>query len=187
VISQIRNGVVSESDYYTWEITATKRQSRYWSLLASFSNLWNREGQTIATPNALINTTDGRDAFSEWQVRLSSTLILPHSIEVTPIYRGQAGRPFAPTFTTRLNYNSGVTIKAGLRADYAADAVHVFDVRAQKVFRIGANRIRGFVDVYNIFNGNAVQSETTSFGANYLRPSVISGPRIARIGVRFEF
>jgi len=149
--------------------------------------LWSREGQTILTPNDLINTTNGRDYFSEWQVRLSSTLVLPQGIELTPIYRGQAGRPFAPTFTTRLNYNSGVTIKAGLRADYATDAVHVFDLRAQKVFRFGGKSLRGFVDLYNLFNTNAVQEETTSYGANYLRPSLISGPRIARLGVRFEF
>jgi hypothetical protein len=113
---------------------------------------------------------------------------LPAGVELSPMYRGQAGAPYAPTFSTRLNYNSGVVIKAGLRADYAADAVHVFDLRAQKVFRFGAAmRLRGIFDLYNIFNGNSVQSETTSYGANYLRPTVISGPRTARFGVRFEF
>src|SRR6185295_11697888 len=102
-------------------------------------------------------------------------------------YRGQAGAPFAPTFSTRLNYNAGVVIKAGLRGDYAADSVHVFDLRAQKVFRFGGKSVRGIFDVYNILNGNAVQSETTSYGSNYLRPIVISGPRTVRFGVRFEF
>jgi hypothetical protein len=187
VVQEIRNGILRDTDYYTWEITATKRQSRRWSLLASFSNLWSREGQTIATPNALINTTDGQDVFSEWQVRLSSTLILSKGIELTPIYRGQAGRPFAPTFTTRLNYNSGVSIKAAPRDQNATDTVNVFDVRAQKVFRLARKSIRGFVDLYNIFNTNAVQEETTSYGGNYLRPSLVSGPRIARVGIRFEF
>ena len=33
----------SDSEYYTWEITATKRQSAGWSLLASFTHTWNRE------------------------------------------------------------------------------------------------------------------------------------------------
>lgn len=187
VVQQIQNGIVRDTDYYTWEITATRRQSNRWSLLASFSNLWSREGQTILSPNELINTTNGRDYFSEWQVRLSTTLILAKGVEVTPMYRGQAGRPFAPTFTTRLNYSSGVAIKAAARDEQATDAVHVFDVRAQKVLRFGGKSLRGFVDVYNIFNINAVQEVTTSYGANYLRPSLISGPRIARIGGRFEF
>ena len=34
---------------------------------------------------------------------------------------------------------------------------------------------------------NAVQDMTTSYGSNFLRPSLISGPRIARIGLRYEF
>ena len=33
----------SDSEYYTWEITATKRQSARWSLLASFTHTWSRE------------------------------------------------------------------------------------------------------------------------------------------------
>ena len=48
-------------------------------------------------------------------------------------------------------------------------------------------KLRGFLDVYNITNTNAVQDMTVSYGANFRRPSLISGPRIARIGVRFEF
>ena len=33
----------SNSEYYTWEITATKRQRAGWSLLASFTETWSRE------------------------------------------------------------------------------------------------------------------------------------------------
>ena len=61
-------------------------------------------------------------------------------------------------------------------------------MRLAKAFRFKrGNTIRGFVDVYNMFNTNAVQDMTTSYGANFLRPSLISGPRIARIGLRYEF
>jgi hypothetical protein len=187
VVQQIQNGIIRNNDFYTWEISAIKRQSNRWSLIASFSNLWSRVGATVLTPNDLINTTNGRDYFSEWQVRVSSTLNLPFGIDLTPMYRGQAGAPFAPTFTTKLNYSSGVVIKAGLRGDYANDHVHVFDLRTQKVFRFGSKTVRGIFDVYNILNTNAVQAETTSYGINYLRPVTISGPRTARVGVRFEF
>ena len=47
----------SDSEYYTWEITATKRQSARWSLLASFTHTWRREAALGTgndfTPNAL--------------------------------------------------------------------------------------------------------------------------------------
>jgi hypothetical protein len=188
VVSQVMNEHVTNSDYYTWEITANRRQSNRWSLLASFSQLWSRQGVTRLTPNALINTTNGRDAYKEWQVRVSSNLELPMGIHFTPIVRGQAGRPYAPTFNARLNYNTSVPIKASPRGEQRNDTVVVFDMRLAKAFTFkGSNRLRGFVDVYNMFNTNAVQDMTTSYGSNFLRPSLISGPRIARVGLRYEF
>ncbi|HJZ73165.1 MAG TPA: TonB-dependent receptor, partial [Vicinamibacterales bacterium] len=51
----------ADSDYYTWEITATRREIGRWSLLASFAETWSRETNFGAfTPNSLINTVDGR-------------------------------------------------------------------------------------------------------------------------------
>ena len=188
-VSQVvKTGYVTDSDFYTWEITATRRQSRRWSLLASFSNMWSRQGITALTPNALINTTDGRDAVTEWQARLSSNLQLWRGIEVTPMLRAQAGRPYAPTFIARLNYQSNVPIYASPKGDQRNDNVVVFDVRLAKAFLSGqGKKLRGFLDVYNITNTNAVQDMTVSYGSNFMRPSLISGPRIARVGVRFEF
>ncbi len=188
VVQMVQNGYVTNSDYYTWEITANRRQSNRWSLLASFSELWSRQGVARLTPNALINTTDGRDAYKEWQVRLSSNLELPMGIHFTPILRGQAGRPYAPTFIARLNYSTNVSIKASPRGEQRNDDVVVFDMRLAKAFTLkGTHTIRGFADVYNMFNTNAVQDMTTSYGSNFLRPSLISGPRIARFGLRYEF
>jgi hypothetical protein len=188
VVQVVKNGYVTNSDYYTWEVTATRRQSNNWSLLASFSNMWSRQGIVRLTPNALVNTTDGRDAYSEWQVRLSSNLQLWKGIEATPMLRAQAGRPYAPTFIARLNYNTNVPIYASPRGEQRNDDVAVFDIRVAKTFAFSRGMsLRGFVDVYNMFNTNAVQDMTVSYGANFLRPSLISGPRIARFGLRFQF
>ena len=68
----------SDSDYYTWEITATKRQSARWSLLASFTKTWNREAALSAgndfTPNALVNATGRQLRFTTWQAKLYATI-----------------------------------------------------------------------------------------------------------------
>jgi hypothetical protein len=188
VVQVVKNGYFTNSDYYTWEITAHRRQSNRWSLLASFSELWSRQGFARLTPNALINTTNGRDAYNEWQFRLSSNLELPMGIHFTPMLRAQAGRPYAPTFIARLNYSTNVSIKASPRGEQRNDDVVVFDMRLAKALTFKrVYTLRGFVDVYNMFNTNAVQDMTTSYGSNFLRPSLISGPRIARVGLRFEF
>ena len=141
VVQVVKNGYVTNSDYYTWEVTATRRQSNRWSLLASFSNMWSRQGFVRLTPNALINTTDGRDAYNEWQVRLSSNLQLWKGIEVTPMLRAQAGRPYAPTFIARLNYNTNVPIKASPRGEQRNDDVAVFDIRVAKTFAFSARNV----------------------------------------------
>ena len=44
VVQVVKNGYFTDSDYYTWEATATRRMSGRWSLLASFSNMWSRQG-----------------------------------------------------------------------------------------------------------------------------------------------
>ena len=73
----------SNSEYYTWEITATKRQTGRWSLLASFTETWNHEAALGTgndfTPNALINTADSQLHFRTWQAKLNGTMSLPRS------------------------------------------------------------------------------------------------------------
>ena len=106
----------SNSDYYTWEITATKRQRNGWSLLASFTHTWSHEAALGTgndfTPNALINATRNQDRFRTWQAKLNGTMNLGWGFLVVPVVRHQSGTPFARTFVQTLNYGSA-TIKVG--------------------------------------------------------------------------
>ena len=114
VINRTLNlGSGADRNYYTWEATATRRQSGSWSLLASFARTWIREGAIAsnATPNLLINTVDGQNQYTTWQAKLNATLTLPYQLKVTPILRHQSGTAFARTFSAALNYSSAVTIK----------------------------------------------------------------------------
>ena len=77
----------SNSEYYTWEITATKRQSGRWSLLASLTTTWSHEAALGTgndfTPNALINTAGGQDR-SERRNR-QTCAIPPSTNSSTPV------------------------------------------------------------------------------------------------------
>ncbi len=180
----------SNSDYYSWEITATRRQRTGWSWLASFTHTWAREAALGTgndfTPNALINAAGTQDRFRTWQAKLHGTMRLPLGLRLVPVLRYQSGQPFARTFVQRLNYGNA-TIKAEpLTANRTPD-IFLCDVRTEKAFPIKAVRVMGFVDVYNIFNTNAEQTLTTSSGASWLRPTAITGPRMLRIGARLEW
>jgi Carboxypeptidase regulatory-like domain len=176
-----------DSDYYTWEVTASKRQSGRWSLLASFSETWSYQGSTALTPNALINTVDGKDEFTNWVAKASGTLDIAGGVRLSPMVRLQTGAPFARTFQARLNYNSAVTINAEPVGAERSPNISIFDLRTQKIFKKNRARIGLFFDVYNIFNTNAEQLITTTSGSAFLRPTVITAPRIARLGVKLDY
>jgi len=180
----------SNSDYYTWEVTASKRQSARWSLLASFTKTWAREAALGTgndfTPNALINATGTQDRFTTWQAKLNATVSLPRDFQVVPVIRHQSGQPFARTFVQALNYGNA-TIKAEPIAANRTPDVSIVDLRTEKAFRVNAVRITGFFDVYNVFNTNAEQTLTTTSGSFWLRPTAITGPRVLRIGARVDW
>ena len=97
---------------------------------------------------------------------------------MTPMLRAQAGRPYAPTFIARLNYNTSVPIYASPRGEQRNDNVAVFDIRVAKAFTFGqSKKLRGFLDVYNITNTNAVQDMTVSYGSEL--PSSVADQRPA--------
>jgi hypothetical protein len=158
----------SNSEYYTWEITATRRQSGRWSLLASFTHTWNHEAALGTgndfTPNALINAAGNQVQFRTWQAKLNGTMSLPRDFRVVPVIRHQSGQPFARTFVQTLNYGTA-TIKAEPITANRTPDITLADVRTEKPFRVNAVRIIGFFDVYNLFNTNAEQTLNTSSGS----------------------
>jgi hypothetical protein len=180
----------SNSEYFTWDITATKRPSARWSLLASFTETWSRQAALGTgndfTPNALINATGTRDLFTTWQAKLHATLLLPRDLRLIPVVRHQSGTPFARTFVRTLSYGTA-TIKSEPVAANRTPNITIVDLRTEKMFRVNAARVVGFLDVYNVFNTNAVQALTASSGGSWLRPSAITGPRVLRIGARFDW
>jgi hypothetical protein len=179
-----------DSNYYTWEMTATKRQSAGWSLLASFTHTWSREAALGVgndfTPNILINATGDQDRFTTWQAKLNGSFSLPWDVLVVPVVRHQSGTPFARTFVQALNYGNA-TIKAEPIAANRTPNISLVDLRTQKAFRVGRVRVMGVLDVYNIFNTNAAQMLITNSGGSWLRPTAITGPRVLRIGARVEW
>jgi len=180
----------ANSDYYTWEITATKRETGTWSLLASFAETWSREtnlgGGASFTPNALISTDGGRLVYKTWQGKINASVRLPFDLRVTPIFRHQSGTPFGRTFVATLNYGNATILSEPFSAERTPN-INVLDVRSEKAFAVNRSRVVGFFDVYNIFNTNAEQALSVSSGSSFQRPTAITPPRIARVGVKLQW
>ncbi|PWU07257.1 MAG: hypothetical protein C5B51_10405 [Terriglobia bacterium] len=188
----ITTNLPANSNYYTWEITATKRDTGgRWTLLGSFAKTWSRETAIGAgssfTPNSLINTIEGKNEYTNWQGKINLSLRAKWAIQFTPVLRVQSGVPFGRTFVSALNYGSATILAEPFGSERTAH-IALFDVRTEKVFRIKERiSLAGFFDVYNVFNTNAEQAVATNSGSSFLRPSAITPPRIARLGVKFQF
>jgi hypothetical protein len=62
------------------------------------------------------------------------------------------------------------------------------DLRISRVFRLaGTSRLRGSLDVYNIFNANSVLSMTPTYGPSWLNAAQVLSPRLLRVGAQLDF
>jgi hypothetical protein len=190
----------SDSQYWTWEITAGRRFTGRWSLTAGFAHTWNQDqasgyvGQAVRqntyplTPNDLINAgTDGRYEFRIWSAKVHGTYAGPWDISITPSLRHQSGQPFGRTFSTTLNYGS-VRILAEPISTRRMDNITMLDVRVEKGFRLGRHRrLAGLIDVFNLLNANPEQNTNWSSGSSFLRPLSILPPRLGRVGAKLAW
>lgn len=199
-INIVRNVPGSSSQYWTWEIAASRRSHGRWSFGGGVAHTWNRDqaagysGQTVRnntyplTPNDLINANSGgRHAFTTWTAKAYGTYEAPWGLRVTPVLRHQAGQPFGRTFVTALSYDI-VRVLAEPVGSRRMDNITIVDVRVEKGIRLSHNRrLAGFVDVFNLFNANPEQNTIWSSGTSFLRPVTIVPPRIVRIGTKLEW
>jgi len=199
-VSVVRNVPNASSGYWTWEVTATKRFGRRWSMVAGFAHTWNHDqangyaGQTVRqnayalTPNDLINAgQDGGYDFRTWSAKVYGTWEAPWHLRITPYLRHQSGQPFGRTFVSRLNYGN-VRILAEPIATRRMDNVTVLDLRLEKGIHLRADRrIAAFVDAFNLLNANPVETAIWTSGASFLRPLNIVAPRIIRVGTKLEW
>ncbi len=195
----VRNVPHSDSNYWTWEITATRRFTRHWSIGGGFDHVWNKDqtnayfGQVVRqnvfplTPNDLLNAgPDGRYDFRTWSAKIYGTYEGPWDVRLTPYVRHQAGQPFGRTFTTALNYGN-VRILAEPIGTRRTDNITIVDLRIEKGIGLSASRrIAGFVDVFNLLNANPEQTTSWASGT-FLRPLSIVPPRIARVGMKLDW
>jgi hypothetical protein len=61
------------------------------------------------------------------------------------------------------------------------------DLRFSRSFQIGDYRIRGNVDVANLFNASNVLNLQRQFGPTYLNALQIMGGRLVKLGLQLDF
>jgi len=200
-VNIVRNVPDANSDHWTWDLTATRRFTRRWSLVAGLTHTWSHDqaggyfGQSVRTnvypltPNDLINGNhDGHYEFRIWSAKIHGTYAGPWDVRVTPFLRHQSGQPFGRTFSTALNYASTVRVLAEPIGTRRMDSITLLDLRVEKGFRLGGHRrVAAVADTFNLLNSNPEQSLSWSSGQSFLRPLSIVAPRMVRIGAKIDW
>ncbi|HEY3044108.1 MAG TPA: TonB-dependent receptor [Vicinamibacterales bacterium] len=198
-----RQNLPGTAEFHNIEFVGTKRMTGRWSLQASFAYRWNRDQDTgyfgnnlrtlsiAANPNELINTNGGRYDFTTWSTKVNGTIEAPWALRITPALRYQSGQPFGRTFLATaafgINYGSQRILAEPISAR-RQDDITVLDFRAERVLRLPHGRtLSPFVDVYNLGNSDAASNIAWSSGGSFLLPSTIIGPRIMRVGLKFDW
>lgn len=101
------------------------------------------------------------------------------------MYRFQAGNNCARTFLVSPNYANPMLNAEPLNARRLPNIL--IDLRLDRAFTIKGGRLSPFLDLYNLANSNAEQNITVSSGSSWPRPINIIPPRVARVGVKFDW
>jgi hypothetical protein len=61
------------------------------------------------------------------------------------------------------------------------------DFRMFKVIKVGGARVRANIDLFNMFNGNAILAQNNAFGSAWLTPTRILQGRLLKFGTQIDF
>jgi len=146
----------------------------------------------LNNPNVLINNNGAIGYDSTYQIRGGFSYHLPADFQVAGSIREATGLPQVRTFVVTTSIVPGLTqvtqnVKAAANGDYRYPWQNIVDLRLTKAIRAGATRIEPTVDLFNIFNNNAVTSANTTIGSSLGQPSAIVMGRLLRLGGRISF
>ena len=141
-------------------------------------------GELLTDPNA---ATFGRGRlFSDraFTIKWTTTYRFPKDIQVGAIARYQDGQPFA-RLVPAPDLNQGAElIRAYPNAGNRFTFTGTLDIRIQKRFTVGRQRVDGIVDFYNLATRSNEVEEYTVSGPNFRTPTAIEPPRSIHVGVR---
>jgi hypothetical protein len=67
------------------------------------------------------------------------------------------------------------------------DRINQVDVRFTRTVRLNRMRLRGSLDIANLFNASAVLNLQRQYGPTYLNVLQIMGGRLMKVGVNLDF
>jgi hypothetical protein len=124
-------------------------------------------------------------------VKVSGSYQLPWKVLVSGVAQHYTGFPENTTVVVSATTVALTQVTQSLvvepRATTRLPSVNLFDMTFKRPFTIQGLRVQPAVDVFNIFNSNAIQARTTILGPAYQRASNIVLGRMVKFAVNVDF
>jgi hypothetical protein len=152
----------------------------------------DQDSGDLNNPNILINNNGSVGFDSTYQIRGGFSYRLPADVQFSGSIREATGLPQTRVFVVTTSIVPGLTqvtqsVQATPRGEFRYPWQNLVDLRFAKSFKTGATKFEPTVDVFNIFNNNAITSANTTIGSSLGRPSAIVMGRLLRLGGRITF
>src|SRR5262249_54881993 len=152
----------------------------------------DQDSGDLNNPNVRINNAGAIGFDSTYQIRGGWTYRMPYDVQFSGSVREATGLPQTRVYTVTTSVVPGLTqvtqnVQVAPRGDYRYAWQNLVDIRVVKVIKTGSVRIEPTVDVFNLFNDDAVTNAVTTVGSSLGRPSAIVMGRLVRIGGRIAF
>jgi hypothetical protein len=186
--------------YKTLEASMQKRVSHRWSLTAGGFYTWTKEHGNSYRENTVSpsfypqspNDTSLHE-FTTWGFNASGILEGPYGLRVSPVFRHQSGHPYGRTL--RVTPPAGIFFHTGTPTVLVEplntrrmDNIYLLDLRVERRFQFARTMaVRGFLDLFNLFNTHAAEIISFETGPAFERPLQVVAPFTARVGFRFEW
>ena len=205
-INVVTNDPTSKQTYKGLEITANKRLSNRWQMLAgyTYSRSWYSGPSIAANPNSFIFADGPIYNDRPHQFKVSGSYLLPYDIMASGNIRMQSGPPITRFVNQSLSAGGSTSVNVEPVGSNRLSAMKTLDLRAAKTFRFGARAVDVNMDIFNVTNANTVWSVYSQTGRlnvrpsgdpnaatvnrqQFLAPQQILAPRIVRFTASFKF
>jgi hypothetical protein len=142
-------------------------------------------GELLTDPNAATFARGRLFSDRAFTIKWTTTYRFPKDIRLGVIARYQDGQPFARLVMVPSLNQGAELIRAYPNAGNRFTFTGTLDIRVQKSFRFGTQRVDGIVDFYNLATRSNEVEEYTVSGPAFRTPTAIEPPRSIHVGLRF--
>jgi hypothetical protein len=155
-------------------------------------NYGDTDSGDLNNPNLLINNRGNIGFDSPYQIRGGFSYEMPKGFQVSGSLREAQGLPQARTYVVTTSIVPGLTqvtqnVNAVPRGEFRYPWQNLLDLRLSRNMQVGTLRVEPILDLFNVFNNNAVTNANTTIGSSLGRPSAIIMGRLLRVGGRIKF